>query len=95
MFLEHTPYFQDYFAYSSQNLISSRLPQEEFVLKISNLKHIHHHNREHKRFFAELQMTIFPKLTFKMSCKLICKKMCIYAIYCVSYMIFNMLFTKL
>ena len=53
------------------------------------------HNREHKRFLAEIQMTTFPKLIKKMSWKLICKMMFIFAIYCVSYMIFNMLFTKL
>ena len=45
------------------------------------------HNR--KIQMAEIQMTIFPKLTNKMSCKLICRKMFIFAIYCVSYMIFD------
>ena len=53
------------------------------------------HNREHKRFLAEIQMTIFPKLIHEISYKLICQKMFIFAIYCVSYMIFNILFTKL
>ena len=46
-------------------------------------------------FFGWNSNTIFFKQTNKMSCKLICKKMLIFAIYCVSYMIFNMFFTKL
>ena len=66
MFLGHTPYFQDYCGYSSQNPISSRLPKEKLFLKISsNFNNTHNHNRDHKRFLAELQMTIFPKLTIK------------------------------
>ena len=46
-------------------------------------------------FFGLRKMIIFPKLTIKMSCKLKCRKILIFAIYCVSYMIFNMLFIKL
>ena len=62
---------------------------------IWNTLYIHRHNREHKRFLAQVKMTIFPKLTIRMSCKLICKNMFIFVIYCVGHMIFNMLFTKL
>ena len=36
-----------------------------------------------------VQMTIFSKLTIAMSCKWMCRKMFVFAIYCVSYVIFN------
>ena len=40
-------------------------------------------------------MTIFPKVTIKKSYKMKRKKRFIFAIYFVSYMIFNVFFTKL